>query len=124
MNREERIKAIYEKIADKTLSFGCRMYSEDYDYYFYTDEYQREYSECDNIIWHPIMLWDVLEYMWDIAKIKAFKFPEEELIDIKKLAFEIMLYWQFKRKPIEAQSDECIEFVYNIIKKLWLYMIT
>lgn len=30
--------------------------------------------------------------------------------------FEILIKWKSKRLPIDAQSDECVEYIYSLIK--------
>lgn len=178
--RHDKIKAIYEKIANKELSFGCkiktesnnkryssvwRISSDERDYYIdiRVSEWQeyltspREWNEIISdegvlwysrkIIWHPVMIWDVLDWMeekfedqvkikmdamWTVKK-NMYKFREKEsdilintLIQNDRIRhncnlkhFEILLdEWKHKRKPIEEQSDECIDYIYNL---LWLW---
>ena len=118
--KEEMIKVIYEKIADKTLSFGCYVknlthhkYNKAiYCYKWWQKEhfvYQRDNWEIDKwwawyfdfeIIWHSVMIWDVLDYIW---------------CENKRII--ILTLWVNLRKPIEEQSDECIEYIYNLINK-------
>ena len=95
MNRQEKIKAIYEKIADKDLSFWCKLLlKNDLDWWhiffekwadFFCIKYDKNTKilyknwftwplhfsdfEFENfeIIWHPVMIWDVLESLyWDV----------------------------------------------------------
>lgn len=119
MTKEEKIKAIYEKIADKTLSFGCwvmvdkfvskrqictivyRDDKNDMDY-FYTKEKWNVYIE--DIIWHPVMIWDVLDYI-------------EDKWEYNWEMWDILALWILKRKPIEEQSEECIDYVFNLLPK-------
>ena len=121
--KEEMIKVIYEKVADKTLSFGCYVknlthhkYNKAiYCYKWWQKEhfvYQRDNWEIDKwwawyfdfeIIWHPVMIWDILDY-W--LNKKTFSYNEY-----------FAMYWNNWRKPIEEQSDECIKYVYNLINK-------
>ena len=117
MTREEQIKAIYEKIADKTLSFGCvtqhtnpRNWDTFRHTFIWDDRAIRNWQvygcscfEDDKIIWHPVMIWDVLDY-----------YRGESWVNVGVLT--ILEKWNYKRKPIEEQSDECIEFIYNLIK--------
>lgn len=54
------------------------------------------------IIWHPVMIWDVLDYFWN-----------------KKWAMtldRILRFWENKINPIEEQSDECVDYIYGLIK--------
>ena len=128
ITKELMIKAIYEKIADKTLSFGCKYNhtSEMYFIWFITPwiaEFDRAYwvklSKTDikrNTIWHPVMIWDVLDYIDSIE----FNHPND-FIKWHKEKYPIIIDvlfndWENKRKPIEEQSEKCIEWIYNLIK--------
>jgi len=130
MTREDKIKAIYEKIADKTLSFWCKIRNKDLfcwnnkSLYYISTRYDwiitTTMNEClDHITWHPVMIWDVLDYITNIE--------EETLIlkyDINRywnewnkwIVEEIYVIWNNLRKPIEEQSEECINYIYNLIK--------
>ncbi len=119
-NKEEMLKVIYEKIARKDLSFGCKVKTEFwYDYIFIcNDEHSntnvltdfREWSidtlywrtPSNMIIWHPVMIWDVLDTL-------RFNFAT-----LQEKVESILYHWEEKREPIENQSDECIEYVYNL----------
>jgi len=167
MNKKEMINAIYEKIADKKLTFGCKIkfkrpntffHNMYYDWYLtwwskiieykYSKDAQfknfshrlweweewvlklpdwsfihrkREYEYVwlwwinyrwayrEMIIWHPVMIWDILDYVDDLL------IPDWEFL-IKVNVNSILKLWKYKRKSIEEQSDECIEYIYNLIK--------
>lgn len=165
--KEEKIKAIYEKIANKELTFWCRViiettwlqhscsswYDEEYTWTIYeyatwlddylgwkvkewnllgSEDYYLSSWECYNpdsldfsdfkyfewlavvweseekkdttylykIIWHPVMIGDVIEYFYWDARCKDFVF-----------------LWRKLKEPIEDQSDECIDFVYSLLEK-------
>lgn len=120
MTKQERIDAIYEKIADKTLSFGClldhgfsesRLYRYTYLWQWYAwheqmmfnrDNESYEYYPSLKIIWHPVMIWDVLDYI-----------QSKDIL--KDWIWYILMYWKDKRKPIEDQPIECIEYIYNLL---------
>jgi len=62
-----------------------------------------EHFYCNVItIWHPVMIWDVLDYI-NTKSSTVLKYINED--------------WKNKRLPIEEQSKECIEYVYNLIKE-------
>ena len=67
------------------------------------------------IIWHPVMIGDVIDYIepyWKgYAQDVRFSKERKRKIDIA------LLQWDKKREPIEAQSDECIDYVYSLIPK-------
>lgn len=146
MNKEQKIEAIYKEIANKELSFGCVVNWIDnmiYDFYYvwftgfwnsgkmifqrkwwltnWDKSYKQILSETFNrkkvkIIWHPVLIWDVLDYIkeevWGNYKsiyinyIEFFK--NENELKLEKL-------WKNKRLPIESQSEECINYIYNLI---------
>jgi len=125
--KEEMLEAIQEEIWDKTLSFGCciKFHNQIYKIYeFFTDKDWINISAiCDNIsiylcpediqkiIWHPVMLWDVLDY--GVFNLSSNKY--DELVD-KIATFYCNPLWEHKRKPINDQSINCIEYIYNLIK--------
>lgn len=138
MTREQKIVAIYKEMANKELTFGCTAklttkkgtqhdviligdisngekyfvvkdsLDKDVDW-FYTNDWYYEF------IWHPVMIGDVIDYIepyWNgYAQDVKFSQERKRKIDI------VLLQWDKKREPIEAQSDECVEYVYNLIKK-------
>lgn len=124
MTKQEMIDKIYEVIADKTLSFGCMVKSY-YDLRIETisDKFWKKFILLETlsdywnkedlldsfyIIWHPVMIWDVLDW----------GFENESLYNEKYdfWIWEIFGFWKEKRKPIDNQSEECITFIYNLIK--------
>jgi len=121
MTKKEKLTAIYEKIANKKLTRWCIIsihqipdtwngfYDPNYeiskedrieDDVIYVNEYCEDDFCIDEVTWHPVMIWDVLDWILknNIAK-----------IDFEKQRKEL-------RKPIDNQSDECIDYVYNLIK--------
>lgn len=130
MNTQDKIKAIYEKIADKTLSFGCNLkikypltnqemttkfihkfkYIHNEEEEFCTHLREDNFEENEfldafdyKIIWHPVMIWDVLDYYrWD------------SWVNVGVIC--ILDKWNYRRKPLEEQSEECINYIYNLIK--------
>lgn len=91
-------------------------------------------------IWHPVMIWDVLDYIWDtktseiidekLSTLEIHKWWDywnfEEIRDlwachnwIMEDVIEIKLnqLWKEKRKPLEEQSLECIDYVFNLLPK-------
>lgn len=118
MTKQKKLDAIYEAMADKTLSQWCKVfYWEDLivgDVVLTFDD-ELAYRpviesiiepEVYEIIWHPVRIWDVLDY-WDTI---AYLYPE-------RTEYTILYKWGNKRLPIDEQSDDAISFVYNLIKK-------
>lgn len=133
--REEKIAKIYDVIADKTLSFWCKVfhswvvcfvlsdYSDNERFLvwdtvakdtgagstMYTNRIWKE--KIQNIIWHPVMIWDVLERM---------------IYDEDLCSERYWLIWRYNdndepirkklKEPIENQTDACINFIYKIVK--------
>lgn len=153
MTREEKIKAIYKEMANKDLSFGCKIKVEYLTYYHWETGGEESYSKEDNliiwvdwiasngeveldesdlskaapnwyieeletyikIIWHPVMIGDVIDWIEPYWKGYAqdVKFSQER----KRKINIVLLQWDKKRESIETQSDECIDYVYSLIPK-------
>ena len=137
MTRDEKIQAIYEKIANKELTFWCRVNTEywrivsiveetaDERWYIvvseeslYNDEdigayycwlrvrwlETMEQIDIAEIIWHPVMIWDVLRYC------SSYISDWDDSVDSQ---IDLLSYWGDYRLPIEDQPEECIDFVYS-----------
>ena len=84
MDYKSKVAKIYEVMADKTLSFGCMFYtyhwrlskviSRDYDDKWQTGLYRciddwlnafwvKKIWALENIIWHPLHIWHVLDWL-------------------------------------------------------------
>lgn len=124
MTREDKIKAIDEKVADKTLSFGCKINWRQIIHYVIKDKIfiiwhkkPIDIKDIFKIIWHPVMIWDVLDY-YDKNILNKFVSISKSSIWIitTRICEQIIILWGYKRKPIEEQSDECINYIYDLIK--------
>ena len=121
MTKEEMLNAIYDEMADETLSDGCTVRTSDWiirTIWTASTSTIRSWDtiyfgwcwcceESDEVwryttIWHPVLIGDVIEYI----RLK-------NIWDINPITDE----WDYPRLPIEEQWDECIEFVYNLINK-------
>lgn len=99
--REQKIKAIYEKIANKQPNIAQHYLNELNANW--TIEYN-DYSELFDLLEDKVMIWDVLEWIY---------------LNIEdKIVWNLLAIWNDWRKPIEEQSDECIDYIYNL---LWLW---
>ncbi len=71
------------------------------------------------IIWHPVMIGDVLGWLKDelTIELREKKWPPLliELYIGSKIESMVNWEWKFYRKPIEDQPIECIENIYNLI---------
>ena len=143
MKKEIMLEVIYKKVARKDFSFGCKVnyfydsfqWEEEETLVFLYEVWDSRFfknldainkkinfnycivehllSQVDNdsyeIIWHPVMIWDVLEYRE--------QFIEDCIEDnLSDFTIEIVTKWDYLNKSIEDQSDECIEYIYNLIK--------
>ena len=131
--KQEMISKIYEKIADKTLDLWCKIKSLAYKKnliiaYVFTAWWQKHWrilwddykdtlyiehiwygwnvSEKDikKVIWHPVYIGDMLDWLSN-------EYTKRKFIDAK----EILWLRTYKRKPIEAQSIETIEYIYSLL---------
>lgn len=139
--KQEKIDAIYEKIANKDLDFWCIVESKWGQSVFLADRTRREIfrtnyrivdfiskDEPMKIIGHPVMIGDMIDFIEkNTQEVKPEQTKWEGVIKIqlwcsRGKAIEIftghiIFVWQNKRFPIEEQSDECIDFVYSLISK-------
>lgn len=122
--RQHKIDRIYEVMSDKTLSFWCKVIrGKDIEWIIVDDLWWWHYrikfdattssvwrnSAMDKVIWHPVMIWDVLDWYNKVFGVDLFfdRIPDE-IID---------LFWdrKQKRKPLEAQSDDTIDYLYSLL---------
>lgn len=137
MTREEKIAAIYAEMANKELTCGCKVKFSKWIYsiidrenVWFLDSYKgvdwnihntivvedgvnsRCYS-IEEIIWHPVMIGDVLN--WIDNKMGVSNHEYEEFV-INEVNMAILLWLEYL-KPIDEQSDDCVNFIYSLIKK-------
>ena len=126
ITKQEKIDAIYEKIANKELTFWCKILLESpsdwrieediviSDKYNSSSVRWRQYrlilkDYIKEIIGNPVMIGDVLDYINEdiypgAGYDEVFYHSWESVVDVVNL-------WGEKRKPIEDQSDGCINFI-------------
>ena len=129
MTRGEKIKAIYEEIANKERKFGCRCKTRnwanvifirknrkwEYLYIRRNNEFMIPLWYVPKVIWHPVMIGDVIDWIepyWALFA-QSLNLSNERQ---RKIKF-VLVQWHKKREPIEMQSDECIDYVYSLIPK-------
>lgn len=142
MNREEKIQAIYNGIANKEVSFWCIAKHTtkwwiicdvvmiwqmvDWEKYFvvqdtldYDVEWVYENDWVIKIIWHPVMIGDVIAYLRKCF----YKFVEWHPVGINgevdryfNNIKDLLIKWYDTRLSIDKQDDECVGFVYSLIK--------
>ena len=136
MNKQTMIDEIYEEMANKELTFWCRIHRSTFNdelifledreevnnklEYLWFDEKHREILLIDDemqIIWHPLLIWDVLDW---IQSSKG-EINNSNIWTIWKQQINIMDLFKHKRLPIEQQSTECITYIHNLLPK-WANM--
>ena len=136
--KQDKYHKIMEVMSDKTLSFGCvisnvrlsRIVSIDYErawFYRMIDDWENSYSGNINwseIIWHPLHIWDVLDWIekkWDNVEMKStniFSADAEYRKLCKKQEQEtnaIMKFWKDKRFPLSPTDEELVDYIYSLI---------
>lgn len=125
MTREEKIAKIYDVIADKTLSYGCKMksyynqeihrlsYAKNIKYLILLDDYCNEEDLLDSwkIIWHPVMIWDVLNWIENKHHWTYDSYNESPWTHI----YNCLIWRPEKHRSIEEQNNDCVDFVYDLI---------
>ena len=126
MNKQEMTEYIYSKVADKTLSFGCKVFHKWDDqspnpiYRIYTwddTSWNMNNLNIDKIIWHTIYIGNILQYI--LSKKRSFFFnnyPIEEVCSLLEGNWkDDKIFWNDFTKPINEQSEECIKYVCDLI---------
>lgn len=138
MNKVEKILAIYKEIANDELTSGCKISIDreiatiiDWDrnwkwitilwedWWVTRDDYKNEFT----IIWHPVMIGDVIQYLqdkyqwrpdgrWGI-EFKSDLYSEEAFYDDVN---SLCIFWNKKREELDMQSSKCINFVYYLMQ--------
>lgn len=134
MPREQKLTAIYKEIANKKVSFGCRYMHDGYIYTVDDSNYRlhkewnnyclyigticncpieivEKYNEYKNywvveIIWHPVMIGSIFE-----------RYSSSRWFINSQFIMSLIEKWTWYDRPIEEQSDECIDYVYSLIPK-------
>lgn len=127
MTREEKIAAIYQEMANKKLKLWCKCKSHNWENVIFIRKnrgweylFLRKNKEfmiplwySPKIIWHPVMIGDVLD--WIDNKMGVSNCEYEEFV-VEEANISVLL-WREYLKPIEDQSDDCINYIYSIIQK-------
>ena len=79
------------------------LFWEKMDYRF---KWKNEWELRYKIIGHPVMIWDVYDYHEKDCQWYLMNMWQEDMLQRQ---------WLEKRKPIEEQSDECIDFVFSLL---------
>ena len=122
ITRESKIERIYEVISDKTLSPWCYtnwwviidIFSIPLAYSNNTNtidklhyEILRTGVEINENKGHPVMIWDVLDWLTVNDEYTPFDYFETfEYLDKR---------WGKLRKPLEEQNNDCIDYLYSLL---------
>lgn len=142
MNAQQMLDAIYEKYADKTLSFWCLILSDRFEWicpFVYISDHRIYEDLCyimishdnyatplcakDNIveiIWHPISLTRVLSvlgdtYFFDKHIFQKIERDDDWLINSSYMFNRKLLNDDWRDLILDDQSDETIQAIYNIL---------
>lgn len=121
MERKDKIERIYEVIAEKNIIQeeccpNCESDVSFMDWHYWCDE-----ECCDEWLEHfwekeveewfkPVFIWDLLDHMRNKLNID-FNYWHGE-IQYKNTQFR----WEKLRLPIQEQPDDCIDYIYDLIK--------
>ena len=134
MTREEKISAIYQEMANKKRTFGCRCRINDGENVIFirknktwsylsireNEEFTVSLWYTPEIIWHPVMIGDVISYL---------RKPFNEFIEWHPVGINyevdryfndmnnLLVKWFDTSLPIDEQDDECVDCIYSLIKK-------
>ena len=137
MTKEEKLEAIYKEMANKEVSFGCRYkFIKKYQYcdwaWFepwdiitlckrdakYEDSFlttffrdialiKKDVYDYVELIWHPVMIGTIFEW-----------YSKKRGYINSQFVMNLIEVWDWYDKPIELQSDYCVDFVHSLIKKI------
>lgn len=127
MTREEKLEAIYKEMANKKLKLWCKCKSHNWENVIFIRKnrgweylFLRKNKEfmiplwySPKIIWHPVMIGDVLDWIDEKMGVSNHEYEEFVINEVNM----VVLLWGEYLKPIEEQSNECIDYVYSLINK-------
>ena len=123
MTRKEKLEAIYKEMANKELTLGCKLTvvesfwpcdwvvfcSDSLGSKVLRDDWKRTTETKNNdffIIWHPVMIGTIFEW-----------YSKNRWYINSQFIISLIAKWTWYEKPIDEQSDECIDYVYSLIQK-------
>ena len=82
------------------------------------DDWQRsnideeEFTCITEVIWHPVMIWDVIKRIKENREISYWEY-------LVKLLGQLSRPWLWRELglSIDDQSEECIDYIYSLIQK-------
>lgn len=138
MTREEKIAKIYKVIQTEPSKWNeLAIYAMEQ---FWMNKawpiMQGIVSKFEELCWPRIMIWDVLDYLDKNCDNKYYKwkFWKEPMFDWTitnvrngmhvvvcnninaDFLKRIYVSWEYKEKSLEDQPDECIDFIYSLVK--------
>ena len=128
MNKKDKIDTIYKEIANKELTRWCviKKHVNEYDYGFvlntghediavyywhaeicdYTERFCIYEIKKEEIIWCPVMLWDVLERAYENVDWYWKYKLQDVILNMRK----------HKKEPIE-ENHEVVDFIYELVNQ-------
>lgn len=102
MKRREKIAAIYEEMANTEIELWWDRWSFEVfgNYQLLSIKYWFD------VIWHPVMIGTIFEWV-----------SKKEWFVGSDFAMELINIWSWYDKPIDEQSDKCVDFIYSLIEK-------
>lgn len=105
MNREEKINAIYKEMVKEVPI-----------YWSVVEKYRTDWTDD-----RSIFIWDILSYIsdvvWEAHTARHFELKQTYEEMYRTDFMKLMRVWDCYHKKLEDQPDECIDFVYFLIKK-------
>lgn len=73
---------------------------------------ERPEEEIKEVIWHPVMIWDVIKRIKENIEISYWEY-------LVKLLGQLSRPWLRRELglSIDEQSEECVNYVYSLIQK-------
>ena len=121
MTREKKLEAIYKEMANKKLKLWCKCKNHNWENVIFIRQNKtwsylsiRENEEftvslwyTPEIIWHPVMIGTIFEW-----------YSKKRGYINSQFVMNLIEIWTWYDKPIELQSDYCVDFVHSLIKKI------
>ena len=122
---QDKYQKIMEVMSDKTFKIWLLVSPNGWDNEWIIFTYLRHYRYWDcaitnkewvelsydenelEIIWHPIHIWDVLDWMdkQDVQRLYG-RHPHQR---------NLLIVWKDKRKPLQIEDTELIDYIYYLI---------
>lgn len=127
MNKSEKLEVIYSHIADKTLSFGCRIHVIAMDENGKEDAVDVIVNYIDKETWllrdtelNSCTLWDIVKVIWHPVMINRIEwYFKKNNIENQLIEFKDSLTLDEYIIPIDEMREETIDSLYDILLNVW-----